>query len=141
MSEERESGGIPTFEWRTAPSHLRTQRQLAAEGMRPNGQDIAGKIPFRRRGREHTAYLYDINLAAAKRQPTPAQLAALEKATREHQLRAAERHGVDRGEFEHDMDSGPAWAESSAPSTAPVNAFAGLGGNAFAAVAREGMER
>lgn len=68
--------------------------------MRPNGQDIAARIHYRRYGRECVAYLYDIRLAAPKRTATPKQLAALAKATREHQLRAAERHGIDRSEFE-----------------------------------------
>jgi hypothetical protein len=108
------SEAIPTYQWRTAPSHLRTRRQLAAQGLRPNGQDIAGKLPFRRYGQEQVAHLFDINLAARKREATPAQLAAVEKATREHQLRAAERHGVDRAEFEQAGDPGPGWAQPSA---------------------------
>ena len=98
------------YRWRCAPKHLRTKRQLAAVGLRPNGQDIAGRIPFRRYGRVQVAYLFDVRLAAPKRPATPAQLAALAKATRERQLRAAERHGIDRAEFEHSHDSGPAWA-------------------------------
>lgn len=110
------SESIEIYEWRTAPAHLRTCRQLAADGLRPNGQDIAGKVARpRRRGREPlTAHLYDVRLAAPKRPATPAQLAALEKATREHQLRAAERHGIDRAELT-ETDPGPAWtAQTSA---------------------------
>ncbi|MEV6432936.1 RRQRL motif-containing zinc-binding protein [Nocardia sp. NPDC051463] len=124
----RVEGGIPVYDWRTAPSHLRTRRQLAAQGLRPNGQDIAGKVPFQRRGREQVAHLYDINLAAEKRQATPAQLVALEKATREHQLRAAERHGIDRTEFEQATDPGPGWADSTPLVREPVSrpAFEGL---------------
>ncbi|MBF6341755.1 hypothetical protein IU450_38640 [Nocardia abscessus] len=139
---EPQSGGIPTYAWRMAPAHLRTRRQLAAQGLRPNGQDIAGKVQRPRRSREPlTAYLYDINRAAAKREATPAQLEALAKATRERQLRAAERHGIDRAEFEQINDPGPGWADQQ-PQQAPVNAFAGLPSHAFAAVLdREGMER
>jgi hypothetical protein len=95
-----------------APAHLRTKRQLDAAGLRPNGQDIQGRIPFRRYGREQVAHLFDVNQAAPKRPATPAQLAALAKATREHQLRAAERHGVDRAELEQAGDPGPGWATS-----------------------------
>lgn len=96
------------YRWRCAPTHLRTRRQLAAAGLRPNGQDIAGRISFRRRGRTQVAYLYDINLAAPKRQPTPAQLAALAKATRARQIRAAERRGIDLTEF--DTDTQEIWS-------------------------------
>ncbi|MEV4234048.1 RRQRL motif-containing zinc-binding protein [Nocardia sp. NPDC049737] len=141
MTEQPTEGGIPVYQWRCAPSHLRTRRQLEAQGLRRNGQDIAGKIPFRRYGRDQVAHLYDINLAAEKRQATPAQLAALEKATREHQLRAAERHGVDRAEFEQVGDPGPGWNTS-------TSALAGYKatGNALAdslarGADREGMDR
>ncbi|MEV0344057.1 RRQRL motif-containing zinc-binding protein [Nocardia sp. NPDC050713] len=102
----------PVFRWRCAPIHLKTRRQLAAVGLRPNGQDIAGRLPYRRHGRVCVAYLYDITLAAPKRPATPAQLAALAKATRERQLRAAERRGIARDEFECIHDPGPAWTES-----------------------------
>ncbi|PXX52298.1 hypothetical protein DFR70_13330 [Nocardia tenerifensis] len=129
MSEQQPAeGGVPVYEWRMAPAHLRTRRQLAAEGLRPGGQDIAGKVHRDFRRGPVTAYLYDIKLAAAKREATPAQLAALEKATRERQLRAAERHGVDRAEFDQPNDPGPAWADST-PSvrvSVPGHAFAGL---------------
>ncbi|WP_069166342.1 RRQRL motif-containing zinc-binding protein [Nocardia altamirensis] len=137
-----QSGGIPVYEWRTAPSHLRTRRQLAADGLRPNGQDIAGKVQRPRRAREPlTAYLYDINRAAAKREPSPAQLAALAKATREHQLRAAERHGLARAGFDQAEDPGPAWTSTSA-----LAGYADTG-NALAVALtrdrdrREGMDR
>ncbi|WP_280449345.1 RRQRL motif-containing zinc-binding protein [Nocardia brasiliensis] len=70
MSGQAE-GGIPTYDWCTAPTHLRTRRQLAAEGLRPNGQDIAGTVHRMFRRGPVTAYLYDINLAAAKREATP----------------------------------------------------------------------
>lgn len=93
---------IQVFRWRCAPENLRTRRQLAAVGLRPNGQDIAGRIEFRRWGKQRCAYLYDVELAAPKRIPSSAQLAALRKATRERQLRAAERHGIDRAEFENE---------------------------------------
>lgn len=137
------SEGIPTYEWRTAPDHLRTRRQLAAEGLRPNGQDIAGRITRSRGNRKEplVAHLFDVEKAAPKRQPTEAQRQALAKATREHQLRAAERRGVDRAEFDEPTgDPGPAW------NTEPVNAFsASAPVNAFAAVAEhereEEMER
>ncbi|MFF2086992.1 RRQRL motif-containing zinc-binding protein [Nocardia sp. NPDC058176] len=136
---------IPTYEWRTAPAHLRTRRQLAAEGLRPNGQDIAGRIVRSRGSRKEplVAHLFDVEKAAPKREPSEAQRRALAKATREHQLRAAERRGVDRAEFDEPSagDPGPAW-------TAPTSALASYSpsGNAVAAALartteREGMER
>ena len=137
------SEGIPTYEWRTAPEHLRTRRQLAAEGSRPNGQDIAGRITRSRGSRKEplVAHLFDVAKAAPKRQPSEAQRAALAKATREHQLRAAERRGVDRAEFDEPTgDPGPAWTTNES-----VNAFSAAPVNAFAAVAEhereEEMER
>ncbi|MFC9898537.1 RRQRL motif-containing zinc-binding protein [Nocardia sp. NPDC127579] len=136
MSAHTEPGGIPTYPWRCAPTHLRTRRQLAAEGLRPNGQDIAGVVPLPRGA--GVAYLYDITQAAPKREPSAAQLEALARATREHQLRAAERRGVDRAELAQIGDPGPAWAEP----TSQVSALAGLGGNAFAAQQeQEGFDR
>ena len=95
-----------------APQHLKTRRQLAALGLRPNGQDIAGFVPFHFGGVEALAALYDINLAAPKRPATPAQLAACAKATREHQIRAAERHGISRADLEQIGDPGPGWADA-----------------------------
>lgn len=128
---EQQQGGIPVYPWRCAPAHLRTRRQLAAEGLRPNGQDIAGKVQRpRRRGEPLTAYLYDINLAAAKREASPAQLAALTKATRERQIRAAERHGISREEMETAADPGPGpgWTVPESRAPIPGHAFAGLVG-------------
>ncbi|MEU4343108.1 RRQRL motif-containing zinc-binding protein [Nocardia sp. NPDC023852] len=144
MNAPEQQGGIPVYEWRAGPAHLRTRRQLAAEGLRPNGQDIAGKL-YRSRGSRReplVAYLFDVDKAAPKRPATAAQLAALVKATREHQLRAAERHGVDRAEIDQATgDPGPAWNTS----TSALAGYAGTG-NAVADVLtqgadREGMER
>ncbi|MGW4247980.1 hypothetical protein [Nocardia sp. NPDC004722] len=130
------SGGIPTYQRRMAPTHLRTIRQLAAAGLRKNGQDIAGKLPPGRWGKP--TYLYDVNLAAPKRPCTDANRVALAKANRERQLRTAERHGIDRAGFEQDTDPGPGWdtsAERPAAAARPMNAFA------TAAVAEQGNER
>ncbi|MGW5388187.1 RRQRL motif-containing zinc-binding protein [Nocardia sp. NPDC003963] len=108
---------MSVYRWRCAPTHLRTRRQLAAAGLRPNGQDIAGVLSFRRRGRAQVAYLFDINLAAPKRPATPAQLEALARATRERQFRAAERRGISRAELIESNDPGD--ADGTAPT--PVN--------------------
>ncbi|MFD0904658.1 RRQRL motif-containing zinc-binding protein [Actinomadura sediminis] len=75
--------GIPTWPWRMAPPHLRTLRQLAAEGLRPGGQEIAGQVLWNsRRYRKgvRAAYLYDVRLALPKRVPTDKQRAALGRA-------------------------------------------------------------
>ncbi|MFI2473885.1 RRQRL motif-containing zinc-binding protein [Nocardia xishanensis] len=130
--------GIPTYEWRMAPAHLRTRRQLAAEGLRPNGQDIAGRVVRSRGSRREplVAHLFDVDKAAPKRPATEAQLAALAKATREHQLRAAERHGVDRAEIDQPIgDPGPAWNTS----TSALAGYAGTG-NALADALTQGTE-
>lgn len=72
--------GIPTYPWRMAPDGLATRRQLAALGLRPGGQPVTAQVMWRGRGRIRVAYLYLIALAKPKRQPTPAQLAALGRA-------------------------------------------------------------
>ncbi|MEV5557136.1 RRQRL motif-containing zinc-binding protein [Nonomuraea wenchangensis] len=77
--------GIPTYPWQMAPPHLLTLRQLAARGLRPGGQGVQAQILWasRRHGAPgvRAAYLYDVRFALPKRTPTPAQLAALAKAT------------------------------------------------------------
>ena len=72
------SNGTRTWPWRWSPAGLATQRQLAAMGLRPGGQEPYGRIVCRR-GRRW-AWLYRIDLAAPKRRPTPAVRAALAKA-------------------------------------------------------------
>ncbi|MEV0765174.1 RRQRL motif-containing zinc-binding protein [Nocardia sp. NPDC050435] len=132
---------IPIYRWRCAPTHLKTQRQLAALGLRPNGQDIAGVLPLPKQG-DRVAYLFDVNLAAPKRTPSPAQEQALAKATLAHQIKAAERRGITREELDAIGDPGPAWTDP-APVSAPVNAFADVTHvNAFGAgLEQEGVER
>ncbi|MFC4529144.1 RRQRL motif-containing zinc-binding protein [Sphaerisporangium dianthi] len=76
--------GIPTWPWRMAPPHLWTLRQLAAEGLRPGGQDVQAQIMWasRRHGAPgvRVAFLYDVRLALPKRTATARQLEALAKA-------------------------------------------------------------
>ncbi|WP_280492826.1 RRQRL motif-containing zinc-binding protein, partial [Nocardia asiatica] len=78
-----------TFAWRAAPSHLKTRRQLRAAGLRPNGQDPVALMVREPTGRKRRlwAYLFDVGKAAPKRTASAAQLAAVEKAVREHQAR------------------------------------------------------
>jgi hypothetical protein len=92
--------GVPTFPWQMAPPHLRTRRQLAAEGLRPGGQEIQAQVMWRsgrarRTGGIRVAYLYDIGRALPKRNPTPAQRAALAKALKARRI--CPRCGQDRG--------------------------------------------
>ncbi|WP_019632672.1 RRQRL motif-containing zinc-binding protein [Actinomadura atramentaria] len=72
--------GIPTWPWRMAPGHLATRRQLAAAGLRPGGQPVAGQVLRHRPRGLLVAYLYDVAFAKPKRVPTTAQLAALDRA-------------------------------------------------------------
>lgn len=62
----------------------------------------------KRRARRLLAHLYDVRKAAPRRTPSAAVLAAVAKATREHQARAAERHGFSREEMAA-TDPGPGW--------------------------------
>jgi hypothetical protein len=72
--------GLPTYPYRWAPTHLATTRQLRTANLRPGGQHICAQILWRHKGKKRVAYLYDINLAKAKRTATTAQLAAIGKA-------------------------------------------------------------
>jgi hypothetical protein len=73
-------GGLPTWPWHSGPAHLLTRRQLAARGLRPGRQPVAGQILWRSRHRVRAAYLYDTRLARPKKPATPRQLRALDKA-------------------------------------------------------------
>ncbi|WP_280432238.1 hypothetical protein, partial [Nocardia brasiliensis] len=72
--------------------------------------------------------------------PPPALRAVLATPPRPPPRRAAERHGVDRAEFEQANDPGPAWNQ-------PVSALAGYAGTGSALAAaltrdrEEGMDR
>lgn len=63
--------GIPTYPWNMTPSHLRTLRQLTAEGLRPGEQGVQGQVLWcsRRRGSStvQAVYLYDVRLALPMR--------------------------------------------------------------------------
>ncbi|MFI5803073.1 RRQRL motif-containing zinc-binding protein [Streptomyces sp. NPDC051561] len=74
-------GQIPRVLWRCAPKGYATLRQLAAQGLRPGGQDVQIELfrPRYRRG-PLVAYLYRVDLAKPKRPMTPAKWAALAKA-------------------------------------------------------------
>ena len=74
---------LPVFGWGEAPSVLLTRSQLREAGLRPNGQDPKGLLVFRHHrpyARETVAELFSVELAAPRRTPTPAQLAALDRA-------------------------------------------------------------
>jgi len=73
-------GGCPTWPWRCSPPPLMTRRQLAAHGLRPGRQPIAGQVLCRGRGGIRVAYLYDVGLALPRRHPSPRHLAALDEA-------------------------------------------------------------
>ncbi|MGW6505117.1 RRQRL motif-containing zinc-binding protein [Nonomuraea angiospora] len=67
--------GIPTYPWNMTPPHLRTLRQLTAEGLRPGEQGIQGQVLWcsRRHGSTsvHAAYLYDVRFALPIRPRSP----------------------------------------------------------------------
>jgi hypothetical protein len=72
--------GIPTYPFHFAPAGLLTIRQLRTKGLRPGGQDVQAQILWRHRKQRRVAYLYDEERAKAKREATPAQRIAIEKA-------------------------------------------------------------
>jgi hypothetical protein len=65
------------FRYGWAPDGLATTRQLAAQGLRPGGQDVAGWLVWRRGNRAGWAYLYRLDLAKPKRVMTEARWAAI----------------------------------------------------------------
>lgn len=97
--EGRRNAGMPTYGWHTAPAGLATRRQLRAMGLCPGRQPIAGQVRWRgvnRRGtRERVAYLYRVDLARPRTEPTPAQLAAVARATAAR--RTCRKCGTDYG--------------------------------------------
>ncbi len=70
-------GRTPVFRYGWAPSGLATVRQLAAEGLRPGGQDPAGFLVWGPANRPRWAYLYRRDLAAPKRAMTPGRWVAV----------------------------------------------------------------
>lgn len=106
------------YAWKTAPAHLMTRRQLRAAGLAPGGHAPVAQTETKRFGRRLLTYLYDSRLAVPKRTATPAQLAAVAKAIREHQARAAERHGYDRDELTTTEAPGPGWTSIPETTTA-----------------------
>lgn len=100
---------VHEYPWRLAPAHLKTRRQLRAAGLQPNRQPVAALMVGTRRGRRLVAHLYDLAKAAPKKPPTAAQLAAARAATREHQARAAERHGLSRSDLATDVEPAAGW--------------------------------
>jgi hypothetical protein len=75
--------GLPVFGWGEAPSILLTKGQLRDAGLRPAGQDPLALLVFRHHRpyrRETVAPLFSVELAAARRVPSPAQLRGIESA-------------------------------------------------------------
>jgi len=72
--------GLPTYPYHYAPTHLATRRQLRRSQLQPARQPIAAQILWRHKGKRRVAHLYDITHAKAKRPPSAAQLAAVDKA-------------------------------------------------------------
>ncbi|MEU4811881.1 hypothetical protein AB0H20_21980 [Nocardia fluminea] len=97
--EGRRHGGIPTYPWGLAPSHLRTRRQLAKEGRCP-GDEYEAQVLRSRRGRDPLrAHLFDAEKSQPKREPSEAQLDALQVARWTKSANAAERRGVDAADM------------------------------------------
>ena len=69
--------GLPTYPFRWAPPGWLTRRQLRAEGLRPGGQQPAGQLLWKHRGKRRVAYLYLRSLALPVRPMTPAKQRAI----------------------------------------------------------------
>ncbi|MFI5783764.1 hypothetical protein [Nocardia sp. NPDC051570] len=102
------AGDVPVFDWRLAPAHYLTRRQLRAAGLGPNRQGVAAWLRPEKPG-HRWARLFDKTRAGPKRVPSEAQLEAARKAVHAHQLRAAERRGYSREDLAAVSDPGPGW--------------------------------
>lgn len=72
--------GLPTYPWNMAPDGLATVRQLAARGLRPNGQPVVAQLMWSLgRGRVATANLYRVENAAPKRPATAGNMRAVKR--------------------------------------------------------------
>ncbi|MFE3000726.1 hypothetical protein ACFXG4_37720 [Nocardia sp. NPDC059246] len=89
-----EQYGLPTYPWRSAPAHLRTERQLAQDNRRPGDEAQAQVMRNTRRGLVR-ACLYDEATSVPKRECTEAQLESLRIARWVRSADACERRGVD----------------------------------------------
>ncbi|OLT22929.1 hypothetical protein BJF78_32695 [Pseudonocardia sp. CNS-139] len=78
--------GAPVFRYGWAPSGLATVRQLAADRLRPGGQDVAGWLVWGPANRPRWAYLFRRDLAAPKRPMTAAMRAGIERCNAAQQL-------------------------------------------------------
>ncbi|MFB8001540.1 hypothetical protein [Nocardia sp. NPDC056000] len=87
--------GIPTFPWRMAPKHLRTERQLAQQRQRPGAEAQAQVLGTSRRFGQIQAYLYDEANAVPKQERSEAQLESLRIARWVRSADACERRGID----------------------------------------------
>ncbi|MFF0633486.1 hypothetical protein ACFYTS_13405 [Nocardia sp. NPDC004151] len=86
--------GLPTYPWRSAPTHLRTKRQLAQQNQRP-GDEYQAQMLGKGRYGQLQAYLYDQTQAVPKREPSAAQLESLRIARWVRSANACERRGID----------------------------------------------
>lgn len=73
-----ETETVPVYDFGQAPRELATRAQLCAANLRPGQQPIAARLRWRHGTR--FAHLYRIDRAEPKRQLTPAQIAATERA-------------------------------------------------------------
>lgn len=108
MSDQHDH--LDSYDWQTAPAYLMTRRQLRAAGLRPGGAEPVAVMVRQRRGRRLVAHLYDSRTAPPKRRASPAQLVAIAKAVRAHQLAAAVRRGLTEEQLTTAADPGTAWA-------------------------------
>lgn len=102
--------GLPTYPWAAAPAGMATRRQLAALGLRKNGQDPAAQVLRPRRRRPPlVAYLYRVDLAAPRRPFTPAKRAAVYAAARSRQVCAGPCARRDLGYIPPQLTGGRCW--------------------------------
>ncbi|WP_458686400.1 hypothetical protein [Nocardia tengchongensis] len=87
--------GIPTFPWRMAPQHQRTERQLAQDKRQPGDEAQAQVLGASRRFGRLQAYLYDEANAVPKQERSEAQLESLRIARWVRSANACERRGID----------------------------------------------
>lgn len=99
LDPEGKRYGIPTYPWRLAPQHLRTESQLAQDKQRPGGEAQAQVLGTSRRFGRLQAYLFDEASAVPKRESSDAQLESLKIARWVRSAKACEDRGIDASDM------------------------------------------
>lgn len=105
---------LPSYTWwGDLPEGWLTKTALKAEGLRPGGEPVA-TVRYGRRGHYQETVVYDRAQARPRKEATPAQLAALEKAQGVCKQNEQRRREEEAAEIEREEVEWRAWLEEQA---------------------------